>query len=103
MLVEIGEEIFFLRLLVGESELAFQDGNLALGTDAFGGNQFLFIGIFILLRARFVDQVEAEVFAARHFIGLRVADGRIVVQVERYLTGWKQALAECDFGDCHIL
>lgn len=92
-----GEEVHLGSGAVYKAVLLVEDGEFALGADAFGDAQFLGVFFAVLKGLGVLFDVYAEVFAAGKFEGLWVAYRRPEVQIEGDLAAWKQSLSECYF------
>ena len=99
--LEVGEEVHLQLGAVQEVVLAADDGQFALGAERFGLGDFHFIGILVGLEFGLVLEVDAQVFVPDVLLGLRVAEGRVEVEVERNLAAWQQPLAKCYFSCSH--
>ena len=97
-ILEVLDEVHFATVAVGEAELLFEDGNLALGADGLGNLEFLVVAFALCGVFGFLEQVDAQVFPAAELAGAGVAHGRVEVQVEGDLTAWEFPFPECYFG-----
>ena len=87
---EIGEEIYFLLVFVQEPEF-FIDKRLDTDTaDCLCLVQHILIEHSLLLVLWLCIDVDAEEFPATHLHRVRIADGRIIIQIKRYavVTQW---------------
>jgi hypothetical protein len=99
VLVEVLQEVLLWRVAVNIAGGAFEDGNLPLGAEAFSCYHLLGVHFTILRCAGFVDEVDAKVLAPGLLVCLGVTYWWPEVQVEGYLSGREEALAEFDFCD----
>lgn len=99
--LEVGEEVHLQLGAVQEVVLTADDGQLSLGAERFGLGDFLFVGVLVGLESGLVLEVYAQVFVPYVLLGLRVAEGRVEVEVERNLAAWQQPLAKCYFSCSH--
>lgn len=87
---EVGEEIYLLLVLVQEPEF-FIDKRLDTDTaDCLCLVQHILIEHSLLLVLGLGIDVDAEEFPATHLHRVRIADGRIIIQIKRYtvVTQW---------------
>ena len=77
--LEVLDEVHFATVAVGEAELLFEDGDLALGADGLGNLEFLVVAFALCGVFGFLEQVDAQVFPAAELAGAGVAHGRVEV------------------------
>ena len=63
VLMVVGEEVLLGSVFVDEAKVTSEDGEFALGTEAFSGNHLLFVEFAFLCCARLANEVDAQVFA----------------------------------------
>ena len=97
---EVGKEIDFLLVLVQEPEL-FIDKRLDTDTaDSLCFVQHVLIEHSLLLILRLGIDVDAEEFPATHLHRIRIAYGRIIIQIKRYAVVTQWLLSQSYVGAC---
>ena len=97
---EVGEEIYLLLVLVQESEF-FIDKRLDTDTaDCLCLVQHVLIEHSLLLVLGLGIDVDAEEFPATHLHRVRIADGRIIIQIKRYTVVTQWFLSQSYVGAC---
>ena len=97
---EIGEEIYFLLVLVQEPEF-FIDKRLDTDTaDGLCLIQHILIEHSLLLVLGLGIDVNAEEFPATHLHRVRIADGRIIIQIKGYAVVTQWLLSQSYVGAC---
>ena len=97
---EIGEEIYLLFVLIQEPEF-FIDKRLDTDTaDCLCLVQHILIEHSLLLVLGLGIDVDAEEFPAAHLHRVRIADGRVIIQIKRYAVVTQWFLSQCYVGAC---
>ena len=97
---EVGEEIYLLLVLVQEPEF-FIDKRLDTDTaDCLCLVQHILIEHSLLLVLGLGIDVNAEEFPATHLHRVRIANGRIIIQIKRYAVVTQWLLSQSYVGAC---
>ena len=97
---EVGKEIYLLLVLVQEPEF-FIDKRLDTDTaDCLCLVQHILIEHSLLLVLWLGIDVGAEEFPATHLHRVRIADGRVIIQIKRYAVVTQWFLSQCYVGAC---
>ena len=97
---EVGEEIDLLLVLVQEPEF-FIDKRLDTDTaDCLCLVQHILVEHSLLLVLGFGININAEEFPATHLHRVRIADGRIIIQIKRYAVVTQWFLSQSYVGAC---
>ena len=97
---EVGKEIYLLLVLVQEPEF-FIDKRLDTDTaDSLCLVQHILIEHSLLLVLGLGIDVDTEEFPATHLHRIRIADGRIIIQIKRYAVVTQWLLSQSYVGTC---
>ena len=97
---EVGEEIYLLFVLIQKPEF-FIDKRLDTDTaDCLCLVQHILIEHSLLLVLRLGIDVDTEEFPATHLHRIRIADGRIIIQIKRYAVVTQWLLSQSYVGAC---
>ena len=97
---EVGEEIYLLLVLVKEPEF-FIDKRLDTDTaDCLCFVQHVLIEHSLLLVLGLGIYVDTKEFPATHLHRIRIADGRIIIQIKRYTVVTQWLLSQSYVGAC---
>lgn len=97
---EVGKEIYLLLVFVQEPEF-FIDKRLDTDTaDCLCLVQHILIEHSLLLVLGLGIDVDAEKFPATHLHRIRIADGRIIIQIKRYAIVTQWFLSQSYVGAC---
>ena len=97
---EVGQEIYFLLVFVQEPEF-FIDKRLDTDTtDCLCLVQHVLVEHSLLLIFRLGIDVDAEEFPATHIHRVRIADGRIIIQIKGYAVITQWLLSQSYVGTC---
>lgn len=100
--VEVIEGIHLGFRLVQKSKLLVNDGEFSLGTDSFSLSHLRLVEFAFGWCLWISDDVNAEILAAGHLVGMRVPDLGIEIEIEGCLAAWIESLSESNFCCTHI-